>query len=191
MSRGLDTAQQSAALARHRVIAPLVEMDFLSGPLRLTTAPWDITAGGKTYMSTLLMSIRQVSEAVGSFEGVELTLTGLDAAAATIAAQEPYRGRLLTLSKVYLDPDTHQIIGTPVVQFIGRIRAMPSSETNNTATIAVQAEHYEAELRRAFPLRYNDADQQRLFPGDRGAEFVEVLAEKRLVWPSRESQMRR
>lgn len=191
MSRGLTPAQLAAATGRHLQVAPLVELAFDAGTLRLTTAPWDIVTGAGTWMTMgALLSIAQTTESAGSFEGAEFVLSGLDAAIVAIAAGEPYQGRLARLLKAYLDAESNQPIGEPVVQFVGRMRVMTLSETNNQASVAIQCEHYEAELQRAAPLRLNDADQQRLYPGDLGAQYVEAMTERQLIWPSREVMRR-
>lgn len=186
MSRGLSTAQLAAAAATTRSAVHLVDMFFNSGTLRLARSQWDITHGGNTYVG-VSMDIEQLREAAGSIEGAKFSLTGLDPAMMTIADQENYRGRIAVLSKAYINPDTRAVIGDPVMIFIGRMKAMPSQETNSQADIAVIAEHYDAELGRAAPMRLNDSDQQRLYPGDLGCQHAEAMVEKNLVWPAREA----
>lgn len=187
MSRGLTTSQRAAAMSGHLQVAPLIDLAFTGGTLRATTAPWDITTSDGLYLALgPLLAIKQVSESAGSFEGLEIGMSGLDAAIVAIAAGEPYQGRIARLLKAYLHSETNTIIDQPVVQFIGRMRVMSISETNDQATVVIQAEHYEAELQKAAPLRLNNADQQRLYPGDRGAEYVEQMVERTLTWPSKE-----
>lgn len=188
MSRGLSTAQKAAAAAPHRMAVALVELHFQAGNLFLALSPWDVVVNGETYQRTgALMKIDAAHESSKSFEGITITMSGLDASIMAIAANEPYRGRLVRVLKVYLDPESGQLIGNPVVQFVGRIRSMPIQEKNDTCTVAVQAEHYEAELQRAAPLRLNNADQQRLYPGDKGAEFADQLEDKVVVWPTKKA----
>lgn len=191
MTRGLSSPQVAAATGKHLVVVPLLEMAFTSGTLRLAMSPWNIVVGGNTYLGGgALLSIKSTQESVGSLEGLEVTMTGLDAAISAIAADEPYRGRIVTLSKAYCDPDTNAVIGAPVVKFIGRMRSMTITDQNDTASVTLQAEHYEAELRRPAPIRWNNADQQRFYPGDVGAEHVEALVEAKLVWPAKEALRR-
>ncbi|MCQ9615945.1 hypothetical protein L1889_03860 [Paenalcaligenes niemegkensis] len=191
MSRGLSTAQRAAAKAPHRMAIALVELHFQGGLLALALSPWDVTHAGQTYQRTgALMRIEAAHESSKSFEGIKMTMTGLDASVMTIAANEPYRGRLVRILKAYVEPDTGALIGSPVVQFIGRIRGMPIQENNETCTVAVMAEHYEAELQRPAPLRLNNADQQRLYPGDMGAEYADQLEDKVVIWPTREAMMK-
>lgn len=191
MSRGLTQSQRAAAMAGHLQVAPLVDLHFDAGTIRMTTAPWDITTSEGTYLALgPLLSVKQVNESAGSFEGLEVGMSGLDAAIVAIAAGEPYQGRLVRLLKAYLDSENNGIIDAPVVQFIGRMRVMSITETNNQAAVVLQAEHYEAELQKAAPLRLNNADQQRLFPGDLGAQYVEQMVERTLQWPNRQAFIR-
>lgn len=191
MSRGLSTAQLSAASAAHRMAIALVELHFKAGLLSLALSPWDLTHGGVTYQRTgQLLKIDAAHESSKSFEGIKLTMSGLDVSIMALAADEPYRGRLVRVLKAYINPEDGVLIGAPVVQFVGRIRSMPIQETNDTCTVAVLAEHYEAELQRPAPLRLNNADQQRLYPGDRGAEYADQLEDKTVVWPTKEALMK-
>lgn len=191
MSRGLSSPQQTASAGRHRQVALLIEMIFDSGTLRLTTAPWDVIVGSDTYVKSNRPGyIKPISESAGSMEGLEFGLSGLNTGFVDIAAGEPAKGRVVKLYKLYLDADTNQAIGSPVLYWVGRIRSMPIVESNSEASITVQVEHYDAQLSRPAPLRYNNADQQRLYSGDLGCEFAEEMAEKKIIWPHKEVLMR-
>jgi hypothetical protein len=65
------------------------------------------------------------------------------------------------------------------------MRDMPITESNNTCEVSILAEHYEIELTRPAPRRWNDADQQRDFPGDKGCEYAATMTEKFLPFPSK------
>lgn len=191
MSRGLSSPQQTASAGRHRQVALLIEIIFDSGTLRLTTAPWDVIVGADTYYrSNRPGYIKPLAESSGSMEGLEFGLSGLNSGFVDIAAGEPAKGRVVKLYKLYLDADSNQAIGSPVLYWVGRIRSMPIVESNSEASITVQVEHYDAQLSRPAPLRYNNADQQRLYAGDLGCEFAEEMAEKKIIWPHKEVLMR-
>lgn len=188
MTRGLSAAELAAAAGGHRARAPLLEILFDSGPLRLAMWPWNIPVGGDMYIGTGgLVSMRELSESADSVEGMEFTMDGLDAAVLELAALEPYRGRIVRLLKAFVNPDTNQVVATPKAHFVGRIQSMPIEESNELCKVTLVAEHYEVELRRPAPLRLNDADQQRLYPGDLGCQYVETMTEKQIVWPSAET----
>lgn len=188
MTRGLSGAQITAAAATHRQTVGLVEALFDSGALRLALSPWDVYAAPYTYTAASILTVREARESATSVEGLEFVLTGLDPAIITIATSEPYRGRVVRLLKGYVDPANNQLIGTPVVFFLGRMQNMVIAESNETATVTVYAEHYDAELDRPMPLRYSDADQQRLYPGDLGCQYAAQTTEKTVIFPSKEAQ---
>lgn len=187
--RGLTGNQLAAVAAGHRIIVPLVEFYFDSGLLLLTMGPWDITTPTGTYVHAgPLLYIKQPTEQIGSSQGLEIGMSGLDTSVITLATTEPYMGRTVRLLKAYLDPNSNAVIDSPKAWFIGRMRSMTITEDNTMASVAVQAEHYEVELTRAAPLRYTDADQQRLHPGDRGCEWAASTANTTIIWPSKQAQ---
>lgn len=186
MTRGLDAAQLAAASGTHRITVPLVEMALDSGTLRLARSQWNIVHGGNTYIGVSLQ-IKQLREAAGSIEGAEFMITGLDPVAMTIADQETYKGRIVTVRKAYINANTNAVIGNPTLVFIGRMKAMPAQEVNSACDISLVAEHYDAELSRPAPTRLNDSDHQRFHPGDLGCQYAEKMVEKNIIWPSREA----
>lgn len=191
MSRGLSTPQVAAAAGVHRQPVALIEAFFDSGTLRLAIAPWAITSGGNSYVATgPLLRVKETTESSSSIEGLEFTLSGMPPEIIAIATAEPYRGRVIRLLKAYLNADTNQTIGTAITQFVGRMHSMKIGEKNDSCEVIVTAEHYEAELTRATPLRLNDADQQRLYPGDLGCSLAEMMVETQIIFPSKEAQRR-
>src|SRR5690606_40854342 len=125
-----------ASRASHRGVAPLIELNFDAGTLRLTLAPWNITQGGNTCISTgTLMSIQPVRESASSIEGLQLAMSGLSPEVIQLAATERYRGRIVRLLKAHFNMNTNQIISTPKAWFIGRMRQMNIVETNKQCTV--------------------------------------------------------
>jgi hypothetical protein len=190
MSRGLTTAQQAAAEGPHCTAAQIIDAVFDSGTLRFSTAGHDITVGANTYYaSNKLRSIEALNESQDSTEGLRITLDAVDAGILAIIAGEPYRGRALNLYEVYLDA-SYIAIGAPVLQFPGLIASIVPSEQEGQATIVLEAEHFEKELRRPREVRFNDADQQSVYAGDRGCEYADQMTELQLVWPTKEAMRR-
>jgi hypothetical protein len=188
MSRGLSSPQLTASAASHRVNVPLIEMLFDSGALRLAMAPWAIVVGADTYVATgAALKISAAKEDSTGLQGLTFGMSGLDAAIIAIATAEPYRGRLVYFRKGRLDTSTHALIGTPTIEWVGRMRDMRIVESNNTCEVSLAAEHYELELTRPSPRRWNDADQQRDFPGDKGCEYASQMTEKFLPFPAKEA----
>lgn len=187
MTRGLSSAEVAATAASHRIAAPLIEMQFRSGTVRLTLAPWDLTVGGETWFSQSLINIAEVRESTGTIEGFSLSLAGMDPTISALAIPTEYRGRICRLLKAHFDPSNNQIIDTPKAWFVGRMNQLNIIETNDRATVELLVEHFEVDLTRPSPIRLNDAHQQARYPGDLGAQFVERMAEIHLVWPDKQA----
>lgn len=188
MSRGLSSNQIAASAASHRKVVPMVEVVLDSGTLRYCLAPFDVTYGANTFLAVGgLVTIRQIRESANSVEGMEISMSGLDSAIIALAIAEPYRGRIGTIYKAYLNSDTNQLIDAPVAMWIGRIKTMGITEKNDSCAVSLMLEHYEAELKRPAPMRYNSQDQWRLFPNDLGFEYVEDTTERQIIWPTIEA----
>lgn len=188
--RGLTTDELAAAAARHSTVVPMVELLFDSGPLRLALGGLTVESGGTTWQATGVLATLQASqESADGTEGMAFEMTGLEPAIVTIAAAEPYRGRLFRLLEQWLD-DSLQAVAPPRVEWVGRLTALVVEESDGKAVVSGAAEHYEADLRRPRSLRYTGAEQQRRYPGDTGLDAVEQMSEIKLVWPTKEAQRR-
>lgn len=183
MSRDRTAPQLAADLAPHSGYAVLLELLFDSGALRLCLGSWPIVVGADTYVATgPLVSIQEHSEAADGTDGLQVTMTGLDPAVVTLVVSEPYRGRLARVLEQRFDAD-HIAVGSPTVEFPGRMVSMTSSESpdDRTHTVVLQLEHFDAEARRAVDIRFSDAEQRRRYPSDKGAEYVTSLTERVLA----------
>lgn len=190
MSRGLSSSQLTAAAADHRENIPCLELLFDSGTLRLAAGPFDIEDGDDVYIHTgALLQVGNSKEDPSGKQGLEFTMSGLDPAIIAIANSEPHRGRVIRLRKARLNvtATARQLIGTTTIEWVGRIRSMVTEEQNNRCQVMVSAEHYEIALTRAAPRRWNDADQQRDFAGDRCCEYAPTMIEKFLPFPAKEA----
>ena len=180
MTRNRTTPQTTADTASHKGAAVLLELLFTSGTLRLALAPWDVTSGGNLYTHTgAALTIDAHGEAADGTEGLQFTLTGLDAGIFDLVVTEPYQRRLVrVLEQRFAADDT--AVGDATVEYIGRMVSLASAEdvSSRSWTVTVQTEQYDAEARRARNLRYSDAEQRRRYPGDLGAEYVASLVER-------------
>jgi hypothetical protein len=200
--RGL-TSEAAAALQQSRVpIVLLIEM-MLSTPLRLATGGWtlrwpeyslDLRFQSQQYQLSdeqditytavgALGSVEPTTEASGSPGGLKFSLSGVPSAMVSLALSEPVQGRACNVYVAILDPATYRIVDA-VLEWSGTLDTMTISEEGGSAVLTVSAEHAGIDLLRAVPVRYTDLDQQRLFPGDRGFEFVTDQADQTIVWPA-------
>jgi hypothetical protein len=190
LSRDLTAAVQTAVDNANVPMVAFVELDFGSGFLRVTNAPYTMTWNGHSWLGLgTLGGIDAVDEGTG-FEarGVALKLSGVpvsgegDSENISIALGEHYQGRDCRIWVALLD-DQFSIVPDPKLIFLGRMDNMEIA-IGETATIVLHAESRLADLERPRVRRYNDADQQHSFPGDLGLQFAEQMVEKAITWGS-------
>lgn len=180
MSRNRSVAQVAADVAGHRGHALLLELLFDSGTLRLCIGPWDVTSGGNLYVHTgSALACEAHGEAADGTEGLQFTLTGLDAGIFDLVVSEPYHRRLIRLLEQRFNADDDEVEAASV-EYIGRMVAMSSAEdvAGRSWAVTVQTEQFDAEARRARNIRFSDAEQRRRYPGDLGAEYVASMVER-------------
>lgn len=188
-SRGLSSANQTAAL--DRVVRPVLffELEIDDGSptefIRVSDAPYSITWSGHEWLG--IGTLGSVSAAEETTElkapGVEATLNGIDPSLASIALGRHIQGDPVTIYLGLLD-EGHGLVDTPLVLFRGRADTMPI-KLGQTASIRLTVESVLADWDRPRVRRYNNADQQQRFPGDRFFEFAEQTVDKDVIWPAR------
>lgn len=179
------SATELAALAAPNVAAVLLlEMLYSPTPLRANSSAVDIDFGGQTYLRTgSLGNVDPVRDTTGEITALKFALSGVPSGALALALGSSARNVPTTLRLAILDPDTHAVLGAPVI-FAGIGDQTPVTEGETSSTIAVTAQHLGTVLRRRKPFRNTDADQQRRYAGDTSRRFVVTQAQKKDVWPS-------
>jgi hypothetical protein len=188
LSRDLTAAVQTAVENANVPMVAFVELDFGSGFVRVTNAPHSMTWNGYTWLGVgTLGGLDAVDEGAGlEARGVALKLSGVpvsgegDSENISIALGEHYQGRDCRIWVALLD-EQFSIVPDPKLIFLGRMDNM-EIEVGATATIVVRAENRLADLERPRVRRYNSGDQQLLFSGDKGLEFVEQMVDTSIVW---------
>jgi hypothetical protein len=182
--RDIDSAAEDTLSTGLVTAAYLVEME-LTETLRLATTPHDIEFDGETYIAGNLVDIQPVKDTQGT-EALQFSLSGANGSLVTIARGEPIKGKAIRLREAFFDPATHELLDAPIV-WAGTLDQMPikvGADDGVSATIGVTAQHRGVTFARPKPLRYTDADQQRLHPGDTCMRFINSQAGQRLVWPA-------
>lgn len=160
----------------------LVELEFTSGTVRCCNAGYTFKYGGYDWIGLgQLGGISAISEGeILEMKGLNLTLTGVEPEYIAIALGSEYQGREATIWLAPLDHN-YQILNDPVIIFKGRMDTM-SVSIGKKATVQVAVESKLVDWERPRVLRYNDADQQSLYPGDKGFEFIAEMSEKDIIW---------
>lgn len=123
-----------------------------------------------------------------SVNGVKLTLTGIDNDMLSHALTQDYQGRDAKIWLVYFD-EIWQPIGDGILIFAGQMDTLSAVDGDKKGMVTVQCESRDALLRRTSESLLTDEEQQRLWPGDLGLEFVTALQSKEIQWgvPDRNS----
>lgn len=183
MTRSISNANAAASSAP--VIAPVwfVKLEFDDGPVCLHTQLGTLSFGGDEYTGAgdigAISTMEEDSEL--SRSTLTLSLSGLPGDIISVVLNEQYQGRNATVFLGYLNPDTMQLVDTPLIVYRGRMDTA-STEQGETLSVGLSVESRFAAWDRPLVRRYNNADQQARYPGDRGLEYVEQTAEKQLIW---------
>lgn len=174
----LLTASQQDAITPIMMVA----LDFSSGFVRAHTGVGTIVYGGNSYLGVgTLGGISTVQETgeLGA-NGVTLTLSGVDPANISRALGEHYQGRSATIYLGLADTATSVLIDA-VTLFKGRMDTQTIT-LGEQGAISLKIESPVADWARPRVRRYNNADQQKLYPGDKGLEFAEQTVDKTIKW---------
>ncbi len=167
----------------HVVAAVLVRMD-LSETLRLNTSNWDLEWEGSVWRGTAgLGSVEAIQQNPGDIRELLFELPGVQSNDIALALREDVRGRPVYIYTAFFDNESYQIIETSL-EWAGVLSTMTLADSGESAKISVSAEPTGVSFLRQNVHMYTDADQKRMWPGDRGLEFLVDQAEKSIVWPA-------
>jgi len=182
-TRTLTGATQTAVAQQQITALLFVELDFFSGIVRFTTAGHDVEWDGWTWTGVgQLGSVEAIKEDTAlQANGIKLGLSGVDGAIISIALQETYQGRPARIWCAFVNVDTGAIVADPLGPWQFRMDHMEVSD-GETASVMLQLENEMAAWDKPNIKRFTDADQKRLYPTDKGFEFVTAAANSTLSW---------
>jgi hypothetical protein len=183
MSRTLSSEMQAVATAE--LVRPiyLIDMEFTSASIFFWSGVGNLTFNGNDYIGAGdLLNIGSVSETAElQANGATVTLTGIKQSLVTIARDEPYQGRVLSIRLGALD-DSGDLIASPVIIFSGFMDVMTISDSGDSSTISISVENKLIAFERSSVRRYTNEDQKIDHPSDKGFEFVTKIQEKEIIW---------
>lgn len=200
MSEILDSASTARINSQARGAALLIEMDFGSGTQRFTSSPMSLTVGGNFYLGlSNVSSVSTINESeTNSAEKLTLSFSVVNQAmlAMTLSGVENYRGKQV---RVYLQLMTPQFQpdGAPIRRWSGYMDRVAVTRTRSNADAGGNSEgKIEMSCARAGMYRarnyqgrrLTNTQQQQLYPGDRGLEFLQSLIETPALWLSKAFQ---
>lgn len=179
-----DISAPNEAVLNDDVIRPIVlaKLEFGGGTVYVNNSPIMLTFGGNNYDGVgNFGGVSKVSETASiQSTSLELSLSGVDPALVSIALNENYQGKKATVYLGFLDSD-FALVDDPTLIFKGRMDTMPI-KLDKESVVGLTIESRLADLFRPRVIRFNNAEQQQLFPGDKGLEFVEEMVEKEIAW---------
>lgn len=171
-------------LARpHVARAWFATLDLPSGLARLHSGCGNVVVAGETWRGVTdplggrLVSISAVEEPVfGSAAAVTITLSGAskEFIQSVHATRHEIEGRAATIAWAAFDQETEEVILGPVSLFPRGRMTSPAIHWQGIGlrTVSITIESLWQSQNFAPGGRWNDADHQRRFPGDRAFEYV-------------------
>jgi len=178
----------AAVTALSNETVPIIQLVALmfATPVYLNTSNWDLEWAGVTYKGAYGMgTISSIEDSPGEVKGIQFDMSGDSADLIALALDDAkvWQGTVVTLRAAILNSD-YQIVDAPVV-WTGKGDTMNLQEADGATVIQATAESTAVDLMRGHLLMYNNDDQQRLFPGDRGMDLMVAQVDQPVVWPAK------
>ena len=142
----------------------------------------EFTWGGKTFLGVGNLGTIDGVEETQDLKAADLrmTLSGVDPSLVALALDDDYQGEAAFFWVAFLDSD-HQMVGDPVGPWEWEMENM-TGEIGETGTLTLTATNIMAKWDKPNNSRYTHEEQQRLYPGDMGLEYVVDTVETPLQW---------
>lgn len=187
--RSLQSAVLSAIQSTELQSVILYEGAWATGTARFWTGIGELSWNGQTWTGLgNLAGVSEISETAETrIEGVELSLSGVPTSELARALGSARQGLPCTLYFGVVGADGTVTADT---QFVGRMDAVSFAEDGQGATITVRYVSRLADMRKANSRRYDDADLQAEYSGDKGLEFIASIQDVSITfgggwrWPA-------
>lgn len=186
--RSITAGAAAAAEALEYSSFGFVALDFDTDPVYVWTGTRAYTATLPTESSHSYLGIGALGSVDGILEtsdgssnGVKLQMSGIANGILANALGENYQGRSAKFWLVFMDSD-EVIIPDPILLFSGQMDVMNLVDGDTQGAIEILCESRDALLKRTSESLLTDEEQQRVFPGDLGLNFVMELQNKTLTW---------
>lgn len=151
----------------------------------------DVSWNGNTWLGNgTFLGLSSIKEA-GKIEanGLDIILNGVSSS--IISAFLGYsRQNLSGLIYLALLDASDAVIADPTLLFEGQLDTIKISDASDAMHVTLVYESTLILLKESPELRYNNATQQVIYPGDKGFEFVEQVAEWSGYWGVKSEQGR-
>lgn len=181
-----DVASATLTASQQDLIRPVLmaKLEFDGGRVLAHSRLGNITFAGDTYLG--VGQFGAVSTAGENSDlsrsTVSLTLSNIPGDMGALVLNEYFQGRKGTIYLGYVNEDSGQLVGDPVVIHRGRMDYATIDQSGGSFTVMVKVESRFASWNKPLIRRYNNAFQQSIYPDDKGFEFVEQAAERQINW---------
>lgn len=166
-----------------------VELSFDNDPVRVNTSAKDVDWNGETW--TGLGVLTEISSMGQNIEmrtdNLSVQLSGVPLSSLAEAKTHKYRGRRAVVHYGLFDEDW-ALLPDPQIVFKGKMDAMATEVSGDSATIGIEIVSDMADWQRANTYRYTDNMQKDRYPDDKGLEFVTAQSERALDWGVKNTQ---
>lgn len=183
MSRGLSSPNATAASQRHVRPITFIELQFASGTLRLHNGCGSYVWNSFTWLGVgALGSMSEVEETdeLSAYQ-VSYQLSGVDSTILTEALGEQIYERLAIRYEGFLD-DNGALVDTPHELRRDFMDTMEIARGGDIDVITLRCESEHIRDTRAPGGMFSDEDQQVLFPGDTGFQYLPQMIDAQVYW---------
>jgi len=182
--RTLDAAIQTAAQAANVRRIYFARIEFDGGTVAWHSGYGDIALDAVLYRGLgMIGNISTVNEQPGvKSQSLSIEVCGLKPEVVSLIQQEPYINRKAYIHCTFLDDQDRPFVASPFLLFKGSVDDI-NATIGKKASVSITLKSRLSDWQRQRVLRYTDADQQKLFPGDKGFEFIPQLSQRKLIWP--------
>jgi hypothetical protein len=181
--RDLTVSVQNAISADQVSPILLFEGEFATSTVRVWSGYGNLSWNGYTWLGVgTFGGISSISETADiKASGVTVSLSGIPLDMISLTLSEVRQNKI---GRVYMGfmNSSNAIISDPYLAFEGRLDIPAIQDDAESAVITISYESRLIDLQKARELRYTDEEQKRLYPGDKGLEFVASLQEADIVW---------
>lgn len=183
MARSITSGFQTEIEASSLSPILLVKAEFDSGDIRFWTGYGTLSFNSEDYTGSGnflgITPVRETQDLVAN--KLQFTLTGINTSIISLALQEDFQNRYITLWFGVLD-DSGNLISSPYQLFSGIMDTMNISDNAADASITITAESELVDFKLPRERKYTDEDQKAYYPDDKGLEFVAVIQDLSINW---------
>lgn len=182
--RDLTAAFIAQLEAQSKMVALFFEGDFANGTVYLWSGLGEIDWDGKTWVGFggVLAGISRIKETSDTkAEGIAITLSGITETMRSLILAECEQGKPGSVFVGFID-DNGDVVADPSNAFEGRLDVPSMVDDGKQINVTITYENRLRDLERVRELRYTDASQQEIFPGDVGFEYVPSLQDWNGTW---------